>query len=207
MKKKMILVAVVLTAFFTVNSALACSCDPDEQCYQPYPWDLYDLPHGYAYMWGLEIEIPENEQISGASILFKNIRNWTEEDNDLWLTLLDNPVLIGVKQYTDYSAGNCFENWDASALELHHYEDLGDDAQDLLYVFSQDELDALNDYLADGDMALGFDPDCHFYNDYIEFCVETAHVPEPSTAAMFSIGTVVFGLAFVGRKLHARSRK
>ncbi len=206
MKKKMILIAVVLMAFFAVNSALGVSYEPG--CYRPYPEDLYDLPHGYAYMWGLEIEIPEHEQISGASILFKNIRNWTEEDNDLWLTLLDEPAIIGVRQYTDYSyPENYFGNWDASALELHHYEDLGDDAQDLLYVFSQDELDALNDYLADGDMALGFDPDCHFYNDYIEFCIETSHIPEPSTAAMFSIGTVVFGLAFVGRKLHARSRK
>lgn len=206
MKKKMILVAVVLTFFFAVNSALGVSYGPDT--FRPDPEDLYGLPHGYAYMWGLGIEIPEHEHISGASILFKDIRNWTEEDNDLWLTLLDDLATIGVSQYTDYSVfGNYFGNWDASALELHHYEDLGDDAQDLLYVFSQDELDALNDYLADGDMALGFDPDCHFYNDYIEFCIETSQIPEPSTAAMFSIGTAFFGLAFVGRKLHARSRK
>jgi len=179
--KTTITIAAILMAFFAANSALACYCDPsdpDGTCYRPCPWDLYDLPHGSAYMWGLEIEIPENEHIYGASILFKSIRNWTEEDNDLWLTLLDDPVKIGVKGYWDWSiSGNYFGNWDASALELHHYEDLGDDAQDLLYVFSQDELDALNDYLADGDMALGFDPDCHFYNCLSSFALKPPRFP------------------------------
>lgn len=46
--------------------------------------------------------------------------------------------------------------------------------------------------LFDGIIGLGFDPDCHFWNEGVTFSLDTSsqssEVPEPATMLLFGIG-------------------
>jgi hypothetical protein len=143
--------------------------------YEPSPRsDLYDLTHQKAYLWGIAVDIPGDEEIIGAAVHFDNIRNWRTESNDLYLNLIDD-ASEGVTIYTDnQNPSNYFQSW---GLLLHHYEDLSATAQDLTYEFEVAEIDQLADDAADGVVALGFDPDCHFYNCGVTFEIETYREP------------------------------
>jgi hypothetical protein len=73
---------------------------------------------------------------------------------------------------------------------------------DVTMTFSPAQLTALKAYLVDNIMGFGFDPDCHFYNDKVQFIVYTkaeCKVPEPGTMPML-LGSALAGLAFFGRR-------
>lgn len=70
-------------------------------------------------------------------------------------------------------------------------------------------LTLLENYITNGhtggssyaDFGLGFDPDCHFYNDGVKFTIETAKVPESGAATLALLGAALVGVTALHRKV------
>ncbi len=169
----------------------------------PNPADLYDLAHARYYTWGINTPWnPTDEVAIGATFSFENIRNWRNEPNVLYIHfasptpphrlrwrnepnvlyihLLDN-ARRGVKIYRDNQGGG--DNFAGQGVLLKVYRNLPAIPQDLSFSFTPAQIAALNTYASDGRFAMGFDPDCHFYNDGAKLTIETtqSQVPEPAT--------------------------
>ena len=159
--------------------------------FQPTPADLYDLDHYRYYTWGIDWDIPAGEIIVSASLFFDDIRNWNKKSNDLWVHLLDSAT-AGVTRKRDNQGGG--DNFSGQGILLHHWQDLPASAQDITYDFDLFEIATLNTYVTDGNFGLGFDPDCHYYNNGITLNIETAPVPIPTTILLLGSGLLGFGL-------------
>jgi hypothetical protein len=69
--------------------------------------------------------------------------------------------------------------------------------KDFVYTFTADQLKVLSAYfLNGGDIAFGFDPDCHFWNDGIAFSFTTAPTATPEPATLALLGTGLAGLYY-----------
>lgn len=173
----------------------------------PVPPDLYDLDHNRYYSWGPTID-PEVAQqtITSAVLRFEDIRNWDNDPNVLYVHLLDSAA-PGVTSYWDGEGGG--DNLAGEGIELVTYTNLSSTPQDLEYELDLAELTKLNEFLdAGGDLGLGFDPDCHFYNNglSLSLCYDETppvplgdHVPEPTT--VFAVMVAIGGL---GMYIHRR---
>ena len=65
----------------------------------------------------------------------------------------------------------------------------GDQGTNFVYVFTTSQLQALQNYILNGNnFALGFDSDCHYFNDGVSLTIETRPVPEPTTLALLGSG-------------------
>jgi len=176
----------------------------------PNPADLYDLDHGYYYTWNINQNLNPGETVTAATLTFTNITNWDNQTNTLYIQLLDDVVnkfmrngvsQLGVFQKKDSVAGqhDFFEEnnrkWPDSITNPTHiliakYSDTNGSSttETLSYAFNAQQLTDLTLFMQNGYFALGFDPDCHFYNDGITFTYTTSTIPEPGSILLFATG-------------------
>jgi len=157
--------------------------------------DLWDLDHDYYYAWKItpsELNLSSDEIITGASLFFDNIQNWDSQPNSLHISLLvgddlsfTGEVFTGVD---NSSSGDNVLN-DFAGISLVTFENLPNWPQDLTYDFTEGDIAILNVFAEDGVFGVGFDPDCHFWNDGISLTIET--IPEPTTCLLLGLGALM----------------
>jgi hypothetical protein len=206
---KKILLALLLLSAASVASASTLT-------FTPSPSDLGDLDHHYVYTWRIDGVNLNGQVITSAKLTIKNIRNWDGNDNMLFIHLLDTAKWSGVKSFVDDPTNSApvtditddfvntryhnNPNWlvaSGTADTFLTSQEFADDyspwpgkqGTNFTYTFSTAQLQALQNYILNGgDFALGFDPDCHYYNDGISLTIETKPVPEPMTIALLGSG-------------------
>ncbi|MBC8141420.1 MAG: hypothetical protein H7Y38_08255 [Armatimonadetes bacterium] len=207
--------------------------------YTPNPSDMGDFDHHKLCTWKLtDIDLSTREIVS-ASLSFDNIRNWNAEPNVLHMYLFDNAKYNGVKGFFDDNPNN--ENVtdltdDFINPRYHNGKDatganapwlinpgtastflvdksFGTSATDYKYDFiANGKANVLTQYLLNGNnLAFGFDPDCHYFNDGVKFSITTRpasspggqygnQIPEAGTVSLLAIGAGLIGSILVRRR-------
>ena len=184
-----------------VALAASASAAVTTMSWQPNPVNLNDLDHHSVYTWRIDNINVNPSTITSATISFDNIRNWDSNYNVLHIHLLDTAKYAGVASFIDdpsdsapvtdftddfsnnrYHGNSHWLTAPGTADTFLKDKTFSSTPTDYTYTFSASELTALQQYLAHGeDIALGFDPDCHYFNDGITFTLNFTPVPEAAT--------------------------
>ncbi|MEO8044903.1 MAG: hypothetical protein ABI674_08345 [Spartobacteria bacterium] len=182
--------------------------------FQPNPADMNDLDHHLVYTWRLDDISLSGMAITGATLSFTNISNWDTNPNVLHLHLLDTAINPGVASFVDDPTNGVpvtdltddfistryhgDSNWLVKAgtgdtfLADKSFTTTG---VNYTYNFTATQLQTLASYIANnGDLAFGLDPDCHFFNDGINFTMTLTPVPE--MAALYPILSLCAAIGF-----------
>ena len=204
-----------------IVAVMATSLWADVYTFRPSHPTLNDLPHQCYFTWGVKWELPQGEEITSATLTFKNIWNQTREPNILYTHLLDDvPDPNGSPSYqavgtgkhayeritiieTDSQGeGDSFADWPGDHVLLGMWTDNhGGQPRnfDLVYNISSDHFGML----ANGAFGFGIDPDCHYFNDGITFSIVTSPaVPAPAAMGLGAIGLAIvfWSKRFLGKR-------
>lgn len=166
--------------------------------YTPNPVNLNDLDHHYSYSWRIDNISLSNLAITSASLTFTNIANWDSNPNRLFVYLLDTATQPGVNTFQDHPLneapiGNIVDHFangavipsliTASTAKIKLFDiSFTTTPTTYTYSFSPAQIATLTQYINNGhDIAFGFDPECHFFNDGIKFTINVTPVPEVGT--------------------------
>jgi hypothetical protein len=159
----------------------------------PGTGDLKDLKQNVNYTWGIDRPWSASEEAVSATLSFSQIYNKDKSPNVLYIYLLDK-TKEGVNSGKDSKDGDYF-----GTMETVTYIKLSDQAQDLSYCLTPEQLKILNTYAFDNTFGLGFDPGSHFYNSGVKLEIVTgspavacSSVPEPQTLVLLALGSVVW---------------
>jgi len=202
MKKAFFLFMIVAMALTGVAAYAVVAPPTMTYTFTPSDADLADLPHEYFYTWGIKWVLPSDEIITGATLTYHNIYDWTTESNDRLYTHLLNTVsdpngtsspnyvsvvkptysykTITIQTYDNQGGGDNFapENVAMGNKWLGTWTDpIGGYARgiDVSYAIPVAQLA----WLADGNFGFGIDPDCHYYNCGVSFKIITDKIPTP----------------------------
>ena len=191
----------IVLACIVMLGVIASSANAGVYTFQPTPTDLKDLDHHYYYAWKIDFALPSGETITHASLFFDDIRNWDNNPNKLYLSLLNgNDIVpnipstpVDVEEGWDNQIGGDNTLGFSGAVSLHTYYNLTTTPQDITYFFDSSEISTLNTYvLADNNFGIGFDPECHYWNEGITLTIET--VPVPAAVILGILGLGVAGV-------------
>jgi hypothetical protein len=197
MKKREMRILLFMIVF---GLSAATSANAGIVVFHPTPSNLWDLPHGECFTWGINFNLAPNEKITSAVLTFTNIWDWTvEKDDNLFIHLLDNPI-AGVKTYSD-NGGETDSFAGQGKLVTDWSDPAGGKPRNFNLVLDFGKLGLLNTLNAyaktipgsgKANFGFGMDPDCHYYNDGVTFTITTEHtkpcVPEPATISILGIG-------------------
>ncbi len=216
----------------TVSFAALAPPPPPTATFTPSPSDLGDLDHHRVYAWRVNAASLAGKNITKVTLTFKNIRNWDSRPNMLFAHLLDTAKASGVSSFVDDTrdrsqltdqqlrdsiiddyANTRFHGQSSWLLNSNTADtflfsrSFGTNGMDYTFEFNASQIAALMAYIAnDGRFALGFDPDCHFFNDGIVLSVWTGSAPVPEPATMALLGTGLAGL-YARRRRQQRKAK
>ncbi|RPJ45976.1 MAG: hypothetical protein EHM19_04725 [Candidatus Latescibacterota bacterium] len=159
--------------------------------FTPTPADLGGLDHYYRYAWGFDVSSLAGMVILEAELVIEDITNYDNGENVLYIHLLDGAPLGLTSAWDNAVGGDAFAGQGPLIAEFHDTNG-SLTREDLHYSFaSLGILSTASVFAGDGLLAVGFDPDCHFWNEGVRLTV-TAEPPSATEDASWGAIKILF---------------